>query len=61
MKVALKIKCKGSLSEHEVGLNGAVAIGRSSKAEIQLDDEKISGCHCRFFLQRARIDLTDLD
>lgn len=61
MKVALKIKCKGSLSEHEIGLNGAVAIGRSSKAEIQLDDEKISGRHCRFFLKRDRLELTDID
>lgn len=61
MKVALKIKCKGSLSEHEIGLNGAVAVGRSSKAEIQLADDKISGRHCRFFLKRDRLELTDLD
>ncbi len=61
MKVALKIKCKGNFSEHEIGLNGAVAIGRSSKAEIQLDDEKISSRHCRFFLKRDRLELTDLD
>ncbi len=61
MKVALKIKCKGSLSEHEIGLNGVAAIGRSSKAEIQLDDEKISGRHCKFFLKRDRLELTDID
>ncbi len=61
MKVALKIKCKGSISEHEIGLNGAIAIGRSSKAEVQLDDEKISGRHCRFFLKRDRLELTDID
>ncbi len=61
MKVALKIKCKGSLTEHEIGLNGAVALGRSSKAEIQLDDEKISGRHCRFYLKRDRLELTDID
>ena len=61
MKVALKIKCKGSISEHEIGLNGAIAIGRSSKAEVQLDDEKISGRHCRFFLKRDRLELTDMD
>lgn len=61
MKVALKIKCKGSVTEHEIGLNGAVAIGRSSKAEIQIDDEKISGRHCRFILKRDRLELTDID
>jgi pSer/pThr/pTyr-binding forkhead associated (FHA) protein len=61
VKVALKIKCKGSFTEHEIGLNGAVALGRSSKAEIQLDDEKISGSHCRFNLKRDRLELTDID
>lgn len=61
MKVAIKIKCKSTLSEHEIALNGAVSIGRSSKAEIQLDDEKISGRHCRFLLKRDRLELTDLD
>lgn len=61
MKVALKINYKGSLSEDEIGLNSSATLGRSSKSEIQVDDEKISGLHCRLLLKRDKLEITDLD
>lgn len=51
----------GSSIDHEVNLNYAVAFGRSSRSEVQLSDEMISGSHCRFILKRNRLELTDLD
>lgn len=61
MKIALKFKTNGSTVEHTLNVGEIIAIGRSSKCEFQLDDEKISGRHCRFFLKQDRLELTDLD
>lgn len=61
MKVALKFKNKGNTLEHTLNMGEIASIGRSSKCEFQLDDEKISGRHCRFFLKKDRLELTDLD
>lgn len=60
MKVALKFKQNGNSFEHALNVGEIIAIGRSSKCEFQLEDEKISGRHCRFFLKSDRLELTDL-
>ncbi|WP_408098254.1 FHA domain-containing protein [Peredibacter sp. HCB2-198] len=61
MKVVFKIKSKGVQSEHTMDLNTTVNIGRSRSAQIQVQDQKISGNHCSFFLKRDRLELTDKD
>lgn len=61
MKVNLQITHNGNKKEHELVLGQIVAIGRSSKCEFQLDDQKISGRHCRFYLKTDRLEVTDLD
>ncbi|WPU65312.1 FHA domain-containing protein [Peredibacter starrii] len=61
MKVVFKIKSKGVQSEHTMEMNTTVNIGRSRSAQISLQDEKISGNHCSFFLKRDRLELTDKD
>lgn len=61
MKIKLKINHNGKLHEHALNLGEIAAIGRSSKCEFQLEDDKISGRHCRFFLKKDRLEITDLD
>lgn len=61
MKIKLKISHNGKIHEHALNLGEIAAIGRSSKCEFQLEDEKISGRHCRFFLKKDRLEITDLD
>jgi hypothetical protein len=61
MKIKLKINHKGLIKEYAMNLGEIVSIGRSSKCEFQLEDEKTSGRHCRFFLKKDRLEITDLD
>lgn len=60
MKLALKFKNNGTSVEHDLNVGEIISIGRSAKCEMQLEDEKISGRHCRFFLKKDRLELTDL-
>lgn len=61
MKVALKITHNGKVIEHILTLGAMISVGRSSLNEFQLDDDKISGRHCRFFLRKDKLEITDLD
>lgn len=61
MKVNLRIIHKGTAKEANLGLGQIVAIGRSSKCDLQIEDEKMSGRHCRFFLKNDRLEVSDLD
>lgn len=61
MKVSLKIVNKGSSKEQTITLGQMIAVGRSSKCDFQVEDEKISGRHCRFYLKKDRLEVTDLD
>lgn len=61
MKVALKFKSNGKTVEHHLNVGEMISIGRSGKCELQLDDDKISGRHCRFYLRNDRLEITDLD
>ena len=44
-----------------MNLNTTVTIGRSRNCNIQLQDDKVSGNHCSFFLKRDKLELTDGD
>lgn len=61
MKVNIKVKLKDSQLDHTLGMGQMIAIGRSSKCDFQIEDEKISGRHCRFYLKSDRLEVTDLD
>ena len=61
MKVILKVKSKEFEKEQTLNLGEMVAVGRSSSCDVQVDDEKISGRHCRLFLKIDRLELYDLD
>ena len=61
MKVSLKILRQGTIREHVLSSNGAVTFGRSRLCEIQLEDTKVSGKHCRLNLKKDRLEVTDLD
>lgn len=61
MKVTLKIKSKQNEREQVLNLGEMVAVGRSSSCDLQVEDEKISGRHCRLYLKIDRLELYDLD
>lgn len=61
MKAVLKINSPGSNREHSLDVGAMFAIGRSGQCEFQLDDAKVSGRHCRFYLKKDRLEIFDLD
>jgi len=61
VKVVLKFLSDGKIIEQELSLNAVINIGRSSKCDVQLPDEKISSRHCRLYLKIDRLELSDLD
>lgn len=61
MKVSLKIKFKNSVEERSLEWGHQVIIGRSSQANWKIEDDKISGKHCRIYLKKDRLEITDLD
>jgi predicted component of type VI protein secretion system len=61
MKITLKFTTNGKATEHTMNLGEIISVGRSSKCELQVDDEKMSGRHCRLFLKIDRLEITDLD
>lgn len=61
VKVDFKFMYHGKIIERELNLNSIINIGRSSKCDVQIDDEKISSRHCRLHLKVDRLELTDLD
>lgn len=61
MKVKLKFTNHTGSKEHTLKIGEAIAIGRSSKCDFQLDDERMSSKHCRFNLSHDRLEIVDLD
>lgn len=61
MKVVLKINTLGNIRKQTLELQRMTTFGRSSKSDVQVNDEKISSRHCRLFLKEDRLELTDLD
>ncbi len=62
MRAVLKIvSAKNKPVEREIEQHGMVVIGRSNKADVVLDDPKISGVHCRIHFKKDKLELTDLD
>ncbi len=61
MKISLKFTNSGKSLEHSMNLGEIATVGRSSKCEFQIEDDKSSGRHCRFFLKKDRLEVTDLD
>lgn len=61
MKINLKFKHKGAVIENVISAGQMVTVGRSGQCECQIDDDKMSGRHCRFFLRQDKLELSDLD
>lgn len=61
MKVVLKINTLGNIRKQTLELQRVTTFGRSSKSDVQVNDEKISSRHCRLFLREDGLELTDLD
>ncbi|HXH32042.1 MAG TPA: FHA domain-containing protein [Bacteriovoracaceae bacterium] len=62
MNVVLKIAfLKSKPVEHVINVHGMIVIGRSNKADIVIDDPKISGVHCRLHFKKDKLELTDLE
>lgn len=61
MKVTIKITNKSSSIKRELTLFQSLSIGRSSKSNCQIDDDRLSGLHCKFVLKKEKLEVTDLD
>lgn len=61
MKVVLRINTLANIKKKVLELQRTTNFGRSSKNEVQIEDEKISARHFRLFLKEDRLELTDLD
>jgi pSer/pThr/pTyr-binding forkhead associated (FHA) protein len=61
VKVVLKFLSAGKTIEQSLNLNTTIIIGRGSKSDTPLLDDKISGRHCRLALKIDRLELSDLD
>ena len=61
MKINLKVQHKDTVKEYSLSLGQILHVGRSSKCDLKVDDEKLSGKHCRFYLKKDRLETTDLE
>jgi pSer/pThr/pTyr-binding forkhead associated (FHA) protein len=61
MKITLKFMTENRTFEHQLELNQSIVCGRSSKAEVKIDDQRVSNKHCRFTLKYDRLEITDLE
>jgi pSer/pThr/pTyr-binding forkhead associated (FHA) protein len=60
MKVVLEVHTDKSKSEVEIELNSSIVLGRSDKADHVVNDDKVSGRHCRFTFSLGNLQLDDL-
>lgn len=61
MKVLLRLQTRDKITEHAIPLHGNVVIGRGRSADCQIDDQQMSGTHCRLNLKIDRLEINDLD
>jgi pSer/pThr/pTyr-binding forkhead associated (FHA) protein len=61
MKITLKIAFRNGVQMKELSLGQVMVIGRNSKCDCRLFDDKVSGQHCRFYLKKDRLEITDLE
>ncbi len=61
MKVILKIQNQTSSSEYKLENLKTVTFGRSSKSDVKIPDELLSGTHLKLQLNFPRFIVTDLD
>lgn len=61
MKVRLKFTHQSGTKEHDLKTGDIIAIGRSSKCDLQLGDERMSSQHCRINLNYDKLEVIDLD
>jgi pSer/pThr/pTyr-binding forkhead associated (FHA) protein len=62
MKVTLKVRYQNNKIQEQVLKRGTIAVlGRSSKCDWRLEDEKVSSRHCRLNLKHNGLEIVDLD
>lgn len=61
MKITLKVTFKNKTEEVVLAQDQILVFGRSSSADVKLDDGKISGKHCQLLLNKDKLEVVDLD
>ncbi len=61
MKVILKIQTNDKVTEFSLPVNESIIIGRSSRANCQINDDLMSSSHCRLHLKFDRLEINDMD
>lgn len=61
MKIILKVTSKNNTEEVTLNQDQVLVFGRSSSADVKLDDGKVSGKHCHVFLNKEKLEVVDLD
>lgn len=61
MKVVLRLQTNKMVNEVSLEPNKPVTFGRSSKCDMKVTDELMSGAHCRIVYVPPKLEITDLD
>ncbi|MFP5385003.1 MAG: FHA domain-containing protein [Bacteriovoracia bacterium] len=61
MKINLKVQHNNNVQECSLSLGQILNVGRSRECDLKVDDDKLSGQHCRFYLKKDKLEITDLD
>jgi pSer/pThr/pTyr-binding forkhead associated (FHA) protein len=61
MKINLKFIFEDVTIERPLEVNESIVCGRSSEADVKIDDPLVSSKHCRFSLKNDRLEIIDLD
>lgn len=61
MKITLKVTSNKVAQEIYLSQDQTLIFGRSSSADVKLEDGKVSGKHCQLILQKDRLEVLDLE
>lgn len=61
MKITLKVTSQNKTEEVVLTQDQILVFGRSSTADVRLEDGKVSGKHCQMFFKKDRLEVVDLD
>lgn len=61
MKISLRLTSKENVIDILLSEDQSKVFGRSSSADVKLDDTKVSGKHCQIVLNKEKLEITDLD
>ncbi len=61
MRVVLRIQIAGQEFDQAINVGTYMTFGRSSEAQCQINNDRISSLHCKFYFQRDSLQISDLN